>query len=226
MQSNNTQTTDCFHWEKRYRVYPDICRFVFYGWTIAHFCSFTHLLRSVMEFYRLKGLRFTWTQSSNISPSANLSVSLSRDLYSIGSCHREITGRFHMLDPVGWPTPHRCATYCRRLSSWYSTFTFAFELLAPTRARCTETDSDGGSPAIAIDRSLRATSDHKKKRITPSRKWGKRNVTCSTKRQGAMWNFFSPEDRGNLSDRIRNTAVFFSSSRGSFRFVRTRFWFD
>jgi len=114
----------------------------------THFCSFTHFFLSVINTtFIVWKIRLTWTQASNMSPSGALSIStwsipvIGRQVFtcSIRSDGRRLIG-----------VPLIVADFLRRCS----TFTFAFELLAPIRARCTETDSDGGFLAIAIDRLL------------------------------------------------------------------------
>lgn len=84
----------------------------------------------------------------------------------ISSYHEGVIDRFHTLDPIGWSTPRRRATYCRRLSSRYILHLY-FRLQtfsAPTRARGTDTHSRRLLVLlIAEDRLFGATSYHKKK---------------------------------------------------------------
>lgn len=134
------------------------CRFVFYGWTITHFCSSTRLLLNVIDTI-LSSERLVWREREPSNTSFQRG-SLSLDHLLSPGDHRQVShARSGRMGRRLIGVPLIVADFLRRCS----TFTFAFELLAPTRARCSETDSDGDSPAIAIDRLLRATSDHKKR---------------------------------------------------------------
>jgi len=154
--------------------------------------------------------------ASNMSPSGALSIST----WSIPVIGRSPTG-FHMLHPVGWPTPYRRATYCRRLSS--PVFHLYFRLRTfGSHSSALHRDRFGRRFSGYRDRSLtRGTSDRKKKLITPSRKWG--NLRVAVDGKTTSWNLFGLEDRSNLSDRnfIRNI-LHFSFIRKLFVWTRLK----